>query len=95
MNNPSQKTLPNDTLHLQETNIHAICGIWTRYANNEKSHTDTLDGGNIGIGCIIINCLKQTVFCTKIQALCILATDCVFASYASQNKLRHHSLTDL
>ena len=66
---------------------------------SQQHHTDALDRANTGIRSIIINSLKQTVYCTHhlhlIQALCILVTDCVLASCASQNKLRHHSLMDL
>ena len=36
---PSQRPLPDNTEHSQETDIHVPCGIRTRYAN-KRSATD-------------------------------------------------------
>jgi hypothetical protein len=49
----TQGTLPDNTLHSQETDIYATGGIRTHNPSNEQSQTQSLDRAATGIGLAI------------------------------------------
>jgi hypothetical protein len=55
--NPSQRSLPYSTQHLQQTNIHDPVGFETTISACEQPKTDVLDRAATGIGFYAILCV--------------------------------------
>jgi len=65
---PSQRPLPDNIQHLQETDIHArLIGIETTIPKSEWPQNLALDRSAIGISICLITAINQTAHCNYVM----------------------------